>query len=63
MPVYRTQSCAFSASTTSPTDVLPVPELTFKNRMVTPDEQALHGKLAMQVPAGETVLGAPFTGA
>jgi hypothetical protein len=37
--------------------------LNFKNHMVTPDEQALYGKLAKQIPAGETVLGSPFTGA
>jgi hypothetical protein len=35
----------------------------FKNHMVTPDEQALYAKLATQIPAGETVLGSPFTGA
>jgi hypothetical protein len=37
--------------------------LNFKNHMVTPDEQALYAKLATQIPAGETVLGSPFTGA
>jgi len=37
--------------------------LNFKNHMVTPDEQALYEKLAKQIPAGETVLGSPFTGA
>jgi hypothetical protein len=37
--------------------------LNFKNHMVTPDEQALYGRLAKQIPAGETVLGSPFTGA
>jgi hypothetical protein len=36
--------------------------LNFNNHMVTPDEQALYGKLAQQIPAGETVLGSPFTG-
>jgi hypothetical protein len=35
----------------------------FLNHMVTPDEQALYEKLATQIPAGETVLGSPFTGA
>jgi hypothetical protein len=33
------------------------------HRMVTSDEQALYAKLADQIPAGETVLGSPFTGA
>jgi hypothetical protein len=37
--------------------------LNFKNHMVTPDEEALYVKLATQIPAGETVLGSPFTGA
>jgi hypothetical protein len=37
--------------------------LNFKNHMVTADEQALYAKLATQIPAGETVLGSPFTGA
>jgi Family of unknown function (DUF6541) len=37
--------------------------LNFKNHMVTPDEQALYEKLGPQIPAGETVLGSPFTGA
>jgi len=37
--------------------------LNFKNHMVTPDEQALYVKLAKQIPAGQTVLGSPFTGA
>lgn len=37
--------------------------LNFKNHMVTPDEQVLYEKLASQIPAGETVLGSPFTGA
>ncbi|HZX97994.1 MAG TPA: DUF6541 family protein [Dermatophilaceae bacterium] len=37
--------------------------LNFNNHMVTPDEQALYGRLAKQIPAGETVLGSPFTGA
>ena len=31
--------------------------------MVTADEQVLYEKLATQIPAGETVLGSPFTGA
>jgi hypothetical protein len=35
----------------------------FSHHMVTPDEQALYTKLARQIPAGETVLGSPFTGA
>jgi hypothetical protein len=35
----------------------------FTHRMVTSDEQALYQKLATQIPAGETVLGSPFTGA
>jgi hypothetical protein len=35
----------------------------FLNHLVTPDEQALYEKLATQIPAGETVLGSPFTGA
>jgi hypothetical protein len=37
--------------------------LNFKNHMVTPDEQALYGKLATQIPAGDTLLASPFTGA
>ncbi|MHB8185108.1 MAG: DUF6541 family protein [Dermatophilaceae bacterium] len=37
--------------------------LNFFNHMVTPDEQVLYEKLATQIPAGETVLGSPFTGA
>jgi len=37
--------------------------LNFKNHMVAPDEQVLYEKLASQIPAGETVLGSPFTGA
>ena len=37
--------------------------LNFKNRMVTADEQVLYENLATQIPAGETVLGSPFTGA
>ena len=37
--------------------------LNFPNHMVTPDEQVLYEKLATQIPAGETVLGSPFTGA
>jgi hypothetical protein len=36
--------------------------LNFNNHMVTPDEQVLYEKLAKQIPAGETVLGSPFTG-
>ena len=35
----------------------------FRNLMVTADEQVLYEKLATQIPAGETVLGSPFTGA
>ncbi len=35
----------------------------FKNFMVTPDEQALYAKLRTEIPAGQTVLGSPFTGA
>ena len=35
----------------------------FSHRLVTADEQVLYEKLATQVPAGETVLGSPFTGA
>ena len=35
----------------------------FSNLLVTADEQALYEKLATQIPAGETVLGSPFTGA
>jgi len=31
--------------------------------MVTADEQVLYEKLATELPAGETVLGSPFTGA
>jgi hypothetical protein len=37
--------------------------LNFQNHMVTPDEQVLYEKLAKELPAGETVLGSPFTGA
>ena len=37
--------------------------LNFFHHMVTPDEQVLYEKLATQIPAGETVLGSPFTGA
>ena len=37
--------------------------LNFNNHLVTPDKQALFEKLATQIPAGETVLGSPFTGA
>jgi hypothetical protein len=36
---------------------------SYSRHMVTPDEQVLYEKLATQVPAGETVLGSPFTGA
>jgi hypothetical protein len=36
--------------------------LNFNNHMVTPDKQVLFEKLAKQIPAGETVLGSPFTG-
>jgi len=35
----------------------------FSHRMVTADEQVLYERLATQIPAGETVLGSPFTGA
>jgi len=35
----------------------------FSHHMVTADEQVLYEKLATQIPAGETVLGSPFTGA
>jgi hypothetical protein len=35
----------------------------FSHLLVTADEQALYEKLATQIPAGETVLGSPFTGA
>ena len=35
----------------------------FSNLMVTADEQVLYEKLATELPAGETVLGSPFTGA
>ncbi len=35
----------------------------FSHLFVTADEQALYEKLANQIPAGETVLGSPFTGA
>jgi len=37
--------------------------LNYSNHMVTPDEQVLYEKLATEMPAGETVLGSPFTGA
>ena len=37
--------------------------LNFSHYMVSADEQALYEKLATQIPAGETVLGSPFTGA
>jgi hypothetical protein len=35
----------------------------FSHHMVTADEQVLYEKLATQIPAGQTVLGSPFTGA
>jgi hypothetical protein len=35
----------------------------FSHLLVTGDEQVLYEKLATQIPAGETVLGSPFTGA
>jgi hypothetical protein len=35
----------------------------FSNLMVTADKQVLYEKLATEIPAGETVLGSPFTGA
>ncbi|NMM34330.1 MAG: hypothetical protein HHJ13_10100 [Phycicoccus sp.] len=35
----------------------------FSNLLVAADEQALYEKLATQIPAGQTVLGSPFTGA
>jgi hypothetical protein len=35
----------------------------FSHRMVSADEQVLYENLSRQVPAGETVLGSPFTGA
>jgi len=35
----------------------------FSHLMVSADEQVLYEKLATQIPAGETVLGSPFTGA
>jgi len=38
-------------------------DLNFAHHMVTADEQALYRKLPTQIPAGETVLGSPFTGA
>ena len=37
--------------------------LNFAHHMVGPDEQVLYERLATQIPAGETVLGSPFTGA
>jgi len=37
--------------------------LNFSHHMVGPDEQVLYKRLATQIPAGETVLGSPFTGA
>lgn len=36
---------------------------SFSHHLVTGDEQALYEALATQIPAGETVLGSPFTGA
>ena len=35
----------------------------FSNLIVTADEQVLYERLATQLPAGETVLGSPFSGA
>jgi hypothetical protein len=35
----------------------------FQGLMVTADKQVLYERLATQIPAGETVLGSPFTGA
>jgi hypothetical protein len=35
----------------------------FSGLLVTADEQVLYERLATQIPAGETVLGSPFTGA
>jgi hypothetical protein len=37
--------------------------LGFSHHLVTNDEQVLYERLATQLPAGETVLGSPFTGA
>jgi len=37
--------------------------VNFSHLMVTADEQVLYEKLATQIPAGEKVLGSPFTGA
>jgi hypothetical protein len=37
--------------------------LNLSHYMVTPDEQVLYERLAIEVPAGQTVLGSPFTGA
>ena len=37
--------------------------LNFFHHMVTADEQVLYERLATQIPASETVLGSPFTGA
>jgi hypothetical protein len=37
--------------------------VNFSRHMVTADEQVLYEKLATELPAGETVLGSPFTGA
>lgn len=36
---------------------------SFSHHLVTGDEQVLYERLATQLPAGETVLGSPFTGA
>jgi hypothetical protein len=36
---------------------------SFSHHLVTRDEQVLYERLATQIPAGETVLGSPFTGA
>jgi hypothetical protein len=36
---------------------------SYSHHMVSADEQELYEKLASQIPAGETVLGSPFTGA
>jgi hypothetical protein len=35
----------------------------FSHHMVTADEQVLYEKLATQIPAGQSVIGSPFTGA
>jgi hypothetical protein len=37
--------------------------VNFSHHMVTHDEQVLYERLATEIPAGETVLGSPFTGA